>query len=531
MARLFTTKKANAVAVTGMLLKVLGVKVSQGTLTDKIENHPSFPSILAVGNILTEFNVPHTILNWSKENFHLQNCLFPFIAHSKANGGTFVLVHNIENGEVFISDEKKKDQKIAENQFLKSWSGSLLYAEADTDSGEKNYQLKQIQNNLQQLKVPMLVTIILIAILTGFNLNIYNWGYYLILLLKIVGLASSILLLTYSIDANNPLVQNLCSLGKKNNCNAILKSEAAKVTSWLSWSEVGFFYFAGSFLSLLFLPSSLSLLFWLNILCLPYTLWSIHYQYIHKNWCVLCCTVQVVLWLEILTLFLGFGFFALNPQAFIIPSLYLLSLYFIAPVLIWYILKPILLKASEYRVLKNQLNKFKYNSQLFNQALTSQARYAVPDDLMPTVLGNPIAETIITMVSNPFCGPCAKAHETLEKLLDNRDDIRLKIVFATADHDNDEKTKIARHIAALNLTNNATLVEKALNDWYALREKKYDVWARDYHVEINEQVNNISKRQKQWCDLAEITVTPTILINGYKLPEPYQIADLKFLIN
>jgi glutaredoxin len=530
MVGLFTTKKANAVAVSGMLLKELGVKISSKTLEDKIQNHPNFPSLLALGDILTEFSVPHTILNWTKENFQLQNCLFPFIAHTKANGGTFMLVHKIENGEVFIS-EKKKDQKITENQFLKSWSGSLLYAEADTDSGEKNYQLNQLQGYLQQLKVPMLVTIILIAILMGFNLSVYNWGYYPILLLKIVGLASSILLLTYSIHANNPLVQNLCSLGKKNNCNAILKSDAAKVTSWLSWSEVGFFYFAGSFLSLLFLPSSLSLLFWLNVLCLPYTLWSIYYQHSHKNWCVLCCTVQAILWLEFLTLFFGFGFTALSFQPSSFKAFYLFPLCFIAPVLLWYILKPILLKASEYIVLKNQLNKFKYNSQLFNQALASQARYAVPDNLMPVVLGNPNAETIIIMVSNPFCSPCATAHDTLDKWLKTRDDIQLKIVFATADHDNDEKTKIARHIAALNLTNNATLVEKALNDWYALREKEYDHWARDYHVEINEEVNNISKRQKQWCDLAEITVTPTILINGYKLPEPYQIADLKFLIN
>ncbi|WP_316771107.1 cysteine peptidase family C39 domain-containing protein [Pedobacter frigiditerrae] len=198
---MFTTKKANAVAVTGILLKELGVRVSNGSLTDKIENHPSFPSILAIGDILTEFNVMHTILNWSKENFQLQNCLFPFIAHSKINGGTFVLVHNIENGEVLVSDEAEKNQKITENQFLELWSGSLLYAEDDTDSGEKNYQLKQIQNNLQQLKVPILVIIIMLAIFTGFNLSVNNWGYYLIFLLKIFGLASSILLLTYSIDA------------------------------------------------------------------------------------------------------------------------------------------------------------------------------------------------------------------------------------------------------------------------------------------------------------------------------------------
>ncbi|WP_316771110.1 thioredoxin domain-containing protein [Pedobacter frigiditerrae] len=330
---------------------------------------------------------------------------------------------------------------------------------------------------------------------------------------------------------NNPLVQNLCSLGKKNNCNAILKSDAAKVTNWLSWSEVGFFYFAGTFLSLLFLHSSLSLLFWLNIFCLPYTFWSIYYQYNQKNWCVLCCTVQAILWLEFLTLLSSFGFFYLSLQGSSFKTLYSLTLYFIAPVLIWHILKPIFLKAAEYKLLRYQLNKFKFNSQLFNQTLNSQARYAVPDDLMPIVLGNPNAETIVTIVSNPFCVPCAKAHETLEKLLNSRDDIQLKIVFATADHDDDHKTKVARHIAALNLLNDTTFVRKALNDWYAQREKKYDKWAKDYNVEIGEEVNEVTKGQREWCKLTEITSTPTILINGYKLPEPYKLEDIKYLLS
>ena len=103
-----------------------------------------------------------------------------------------------------------------------------------------------------------------------------------------------------SLNANNPFVKNLCSLGGKNDCNAILKSDAAKVTSWLSWSEVGFFYFFGSLLSLLLASSSLPLLAWLNLFALPYAIYSIAYQYRHKNWCVLCCCVQALLLLEAL---------------------------------------------------------------------------------------------------------------------------------------------------------------------------------------------------------------------------------------
>lgn len=203
---------------------------------------------------------------------------------------------------------------------------------------------------------------------------------------------------------------------------------------------------------------------------------------------------------------------------------------FLAPILSWAFLKPFFTDASQIKSLKSQLKKFKYNSDLFNQALKNQPRYAVPDDLMPIVLGNPNAETTITMVSNPFCGPCAKAHETLDQWLKTRDDVKIKIVFATADRDDDDKTKISRHVSALSRLNDAELLESALNDCYRQGDKKYEEWARKYPVSQNADLAKVTLRQKEWCSMAEITSTPTLLVNGYKLPEPYQLENIKYLL-
>lgn len=337
----------------------------------------------------------------------------------------------------------------------------------------------------------------------------------------------SLLLLAHSINANNPFVQNLCSLGNKNNCNAILKSPQAKVTDWLNWSEVGFFYYAGSFLALLLNPTSIHLLAWMNIFCLLFTFWSISYQYKTKNWCVLCCGIQVLLWVE----FLGF-ITTPNAYKFVFEnsSLLFTAILFMIPVVVWANIKPILWKAEQVKPLAQQLKKFKYNSNLFTQLLTNQARFSVTDDLMPITLGNPEASTIITMVSNLFCGPCAKAHQTIEQWLKNRDDLQLKIIFTTANHDDDKRTKVARHLSALSLSEDAEKIETALNDWYNQSEIKYDTWAEKYPVTIPIDTQKITERQKEWCELTEITETPTILINGYKLPEPYQLDDIKYLL-
>ncbi|MNY22235.1 hypothetical protein D3C86_1558330 [compost metagenome] len=150
---------------------------------------------------------------------------------------------------------------------------------------------------------------------------------------------------------------------------------------------------------------------------------------------------------------------------------------------------------------------------------------------MPIVLGNAEAENIITMVSNPFCGPCATTHKTLDQWLNTRDDIQVKIVFTTANHDDDPKTKVARHLTALSLLGDKKKVEQALNDWYDSTKKDYDTWAKNYPMQVNGEMEVVTQRQKEWCELTEVTFTPTILVNGYKLPDPYRLDDIKYLLS
>lgn len=531
MFKFLQRKKPNVIAVTELLLKALEVNVSPTTVANSLQDHPEYPSLLAVSDCLTEWHIPNQSYSIKKSEYELTDLEYPFIAHSNANGGSFMLVHDLADNRISYSDEKKQKVSIDGNEFLKIWNGVALHAIPNQKSGEENYYQKVAMASLNQFKLPALIITVLIAILLSLNNQSIQLGSTLFLVFKLFGLAVSALLLMHSIDANNPLIQNLCSLGSKNNCNAILKSDAAKVTTWLSWSEVGLFYFAGSILALLFAPNSLSLLIWLNVLAMPYTVYSISYQYRHKNWCVLCCSIQAILALELLTnLLFNYGSYDLNTAIFNFNTIAIFIACFILPILTWSFLKPFLLKTAQFSPLKQQLKKFKYNSDLFNQVLTSQARFAVPDDLMPIILGNPNATTTITMVSNPFCGPCAKAHEMLDQWLSVRDDIKLKIIFTTADHEDDDKTKVARHVSALSLLNDVNLLENALNDWYKQGTKKYETWAEAYPITYDGEMSSVTQKQKEWCQLTEIEFTPTILVNGYKLPEPYRLEDIKYLL-
>lgn len=531
MKNLFNTQKHTTDVALNALLDNLKVKVTRSSSEECVQNHPNYPSILAIGSCLTDWGIENNTYRIDKKTYR-DDLLFPFVAHFPEKGGRFVLVTDIKDQQVYYSDELTKNGMFTEEEFLKRWNGIALYAEPTSESGEKDYAQNRFKELLRSLMPTTAILCLGIIIWLTFANQPISWAVLSLSFLKFSGVGISILLLMQSLNANNPFVKNLCSLGGKNDCNAILKSDAAKLTSWLSWSEVGFFYFTGSLLSLLFAPMSFPILAWLNLFALPYTIYSISYQYRNKNWCVLCCCVQAILVLEAVTFLITKGHRFTDSIASNFSNFGLVTLVsFLLPILIWSFLKPFFTHAAQIKSLNQQLKKFKYNSDLFNQALKNQPRYAIGKELMPISLGNPEAETVITMVSNPFCGPCAKAHQTIDEWLKYRDDIQLKVIFTTADEENDPRTKVSRHLSALSTHEDKRMVENAMNDWYNSSRKNYEEWAVKYPMIMTEAVAKVTQNQKSWCDMAEITFTPTIFVNGYKLPDPYRLEDIKHLID
>ena len=526
MHRLFL-QNPNPEFVLSLLLKALKINVTNQTSKKCLTNHPDYPSLLSISDCLNEWKISNQAYQIPKAEYNAKDLEFPLIAHLSKKGGSFILIKEISDGVVYYSDEKTSKGTMEEESFLKNWNGIVLYATPSENSGEKNYWSAKTISILDQAKYPALLLLLLTIGWLALRQQTFNIQYLAIFVPKLIGIGVSILLLMYSIDANNPFLKNLCTLGKKNDCNTILKSESSKVTEWLTWSEVGFFYFTGSFLTLLFGNTTIGILAFLNLGCLPYTVYSIWYQYKVKNWCILCCSVQVLLWIE------TFTFSSLNDfteYSFTYESLLYVVISFAVPVLAWLFLKPIFLNSSKLALVQHQLRKFKYNSTLFNQILTSQVRYSVPNDLMPLILGSPEPAVVITMVSNPFCAPCAAAHRILDTWLNSRDDLQVRIVFTTADDERDPRTKISRHLSALNQLQDSRVAEKALNDWYSNGNKNYTAWSNRFPTEMNQELNVVTQRQKEWCNMANISFTPTILVNGYKLPEAYSLDDIRYLL-
>lgn len=525
------TQQNNPEASVFKLLKYLNINIEPGVITAELERHPDYPSMLAISDVLNALNIENSAFRINSDE--LANVPCPFITHTTTKGGEFLVVTKMDSDNIYLSSEKWDRHKLDTETFKKIYGGVVLTAEPSVNFSEATAPTSTI---VARLKTPAILAGLALILVAGLSQTGYvsslSWQLLLLTLIKSAGLITSILLLIQSVDANNPLVQVLCQGKGKTNCNAILSSKAAKVFEGLTWSEVGFFYFAGTWLLLLFggqTTINWQVLALLNLISLPYTVYSIYYQArVAKQWCVLCCTVQAILWLEFIPLITAVNktsvsFTGVNTEIAALVVCLLL------PVILWVLIKPLFLKLQQLPPLKQQLRTFKYNTELFNTLLAEQPKYAQPDEEWSIVLGNVEADSIITMVTNPYCPPCAKTHVILDTLLAQNGNLQARIVFTANNDDKDIKTPVARHLMALNDLPDKTIVRRALHDWYEQKQKNYEAWAKVYPVELKESEFYKIDKQKDWCEVAQVAFTPTLLLNGHRLPEIYQLPDLKYM--
>ncbi|MBS1599975.1 MAG: thioredoxin domain-containing protein [Bacteroidetes bacterium] len=521
------------------LLQLHGVHVTETTVRDTLKSHPNFPSLLSISDSFRQWNVDTLALRLSPEQ--LKEVPLPFIAHLRGHSTSFVVVKELSQDQITYIDDNRKELKVEPNHFYANWDGTVLAVEANSESGEKNYQKNLRKEWWNNIRIPIIVAaLFVIGIIQAIRfyftpaVNVYDTIYFTgAWILNALGVVVTSLLLWYEYDENNPGLKKICSIGAKTNCDAILTSRASKAFKNVSWSEIGFVYFTGSFFYLIlgsYNPYFFYPLVLLNVSAAPYILFSVYYQgVIAKQWCVLCLMIQALLFTEFLTAVfthqVGMNIFSdwrnMNLSAVFIA-------YFI-PAAIWIIAKPYIYKAKEGKQLKYDLVKFKNNAEIFNGLLKQQVAMKADARGLGITIGNPDAENTILKVCNPFCGPCANAHPKIEKLIHENNNWKAQIIFINY-LEGDAGTKAAKHLMAIAEVSDRAATNKALDDWYGAEEKKYDVFAKKYPVngELEKQEQKI-QAMHEWCTEEKIEHTPTIYVNGYRLPEQYEITDLNFL--
>ena len=120
----------------------------------------------------------------------------------------------------------------------------------------------------------------------------------LLTVIDIAGIYITWLLVQKSAHIKNKHADAVCSVVEAGGCDDILSTSASKFFGIFGWSEVGFAYFSVSLLCLLIFPQFIGYLALINVICLPFSFWSVWYQkFKAKTWCTLCLCVQSMLWL------------------------------------------------------------------------------------------------------------------------------------------------------------------------------------------------------------------------------------------
>ncbi len=349
---------------------------------------------------------------------------------------------------------------------------------------------------------------------------------------KAGGIALCILLIMSQMGNKNRLVQDVCGFSPATSCDDVTESPAGTLFGWLHMSELGAFYFAGGFLTItlaqfsLWADAVICFLIVLNFLTLPYTVFSVYYQWkVVERWCPLCLGVIVLFWVEFLIFVLTYS---IETPRITDTEIGIILWGFLTPMILWAGFKRELELSRETPGLKTALAKFKSDSEIFSFLLNQEEAAGTEVLKGDIVLGAPKAKMSITMIAGPFCGYCYSAYMELEKVI-NEFEEDARVIIRILDM---TKRDVSRHLVAIGISGEKE-ARDAIREWYSHKHKDPGAWIKRFpldnppdHESVETQMDEIAK----WCKENNIMGTPTFIVNGQRMPRVYQISDVKFYL-
>jgi uncharacterized membrane protein len=518
----------NGVVVIKNLIRFLGVSVSEKALAEVKQNH-GYPSLDSLANVLSDWNIENMGVRLSVNQ--LAEIPYPAIAHLNKNNGHFIVLQKLVDDLIHYVDPEEGQIIESLEDFEKKWSGVVLLVQATEKSSEENYKEKRSGEIFNEVTKYFSVVLLGLAIMSP----VFLWAgiSYPLYFIKALGLAFCFILFQKQSGSKNPYVTSFCKLGSKSDCDAVIHSPASRLFGLIHLSEPGVLYFFGSILLLVLSGFSsqpaTGVLVILNVLVLPFSIFSVYYQWrVIKKWCPLCLIVMGIFWIEFSLLWPSF-----SMPGFSATGLYLAFLGFSMPLAFWLAVRERFIDSFKVPALERSLIRFKKSAKIFKALLDQEAEVNIGELTSEIQTGSENPQVELTVVSNPTCGPCSYAHRVIEELVERYNEklrVRFRFTINTVDTSSDT-AKMVRHIAALSLTNSNGHAVKSLSAWFSQNGRtNLNKWKEDHPVEtVNEnEVDLVLREHEAWCKQVNIQATPTIFVNGKKLPPEYTVGDLKY---
>ena len=488
--------------------------------------HPYKYTLFGLSRMLEEYGVETSGVRFSDKKAALDDLQTPFVAQVS---GDLVVVKSITDMDVTYQwyDETVN---VLHEQFITLWSGVALLMAPTDEASEPHYKEHRRAERIQAMKAWGAVgcVAIILGLAAILKASLYSCFTFSFFILSLAGLYLSYLLLLRQLKISSNVADHLCNLLKHTTCTDILDTPAAKAAFGISWSEIGAAYFSVNTITLLLLPESFPVLGLFSFAALGYTVWSFWYQRFRAHtWCTLCLLVQTVFILQAIT-FLTYLLIAREHHSsfFIIHlSFVTIPLSYLAATLIIHLLLSVISKARQTDEWRSNFRNFKLKREVFDSLLHQEKHYEV-EATSHIRFGNPDAPYRLTILTNPYCNPCAAMHARMSGI--RQTDCCVEMVFSSFGEAYD---RVCRLMIAAYQQLGAERAWLLYEEWYAKGKAKQEAFFNEWSLDDKtDDVRTEYDQHIEWRKQTGFSATPTILVNGYRMPRTYNIEDLKDLL-
>lgn len=505
------------------------IRVNQDELNLQLLSHPSYPSMHSLTGVLDHFRINNLALRLPVNKETVKQLPPYFMANILEDGGEFLVLTEKKRDRIQLSYENEKVVLVSEEAFLKIWNGVILAI-------EKDEHVKETKTSLFTQTIQKLFYFLGFLFLGYFLYSCSSYFSQAHFLLSMVGLLLSGAIVQHELGLQSAAANKLCNRSENTSCDDVLNSKGATLFGSIKLSDLSIVAFTTYTLNwiLLFLSgtANFSVLSLLTLFAIPFTIYSVYYQYqVVKKWCPLCLAIVAVLLLQASALLSLDSFTSILAIDTVSIALFLGS--FIVASSAWHFIKPLLVKARTLENLEVEHYRFKRNYSLFDilhrHYDSIPAPASIPGEM---VFGNENAAIEILMVTHPFCHYCKQAHEDIEQILKGaKGKVKVTLRFnVSGGGKEDTGFQIASRILHLYDTQGKTVALHALDQVFG-KNADGNKWLQSQQGKRDTSYDHILEKQGSWCRTHGINFTPAVYLNNRLFPYEYDRTDLLYFLD
>ncbi len=503
--------------------KTKGIMINKEAFSFRLCTHPNYPNLLSAIDTLEYFEIDHDAYQVDFKDINsLPNEFLTLLrgpyrqknlhSISKRNDSYY-----IDNKETSLSDLQKR------------WNGIVIVFNEGSPRKQSAIEKKK---NLKSFILPF-VFVLLFTLYNTYE-NVWNNLFYIF---SAAGFILSLVALKDLFKIENPVINKFCSASSdqyitESDCDLVTNSKKWKILEKINYSDFSLLFFLSQIILYPIMSLSGYVQEYFNYqsialyASIPLLLSSLYFQkYIIKKWCVICLGIISVTAVELLLT----GFIIKPSFYFNLPSLNLFLIINSILIIGWIIVKQ---KLSQFNLLKDfqiRTTRFIRNYSLFKNTILEGKKFDIP---FGSSGPDNDKKLTITLITNPFCDYCKKAHFAIEKIIKKHHDKVTRDVILNVDiHDEYDNDKlVCQKMMTMLLKRQNQKFITSLNEWF--EHENVSDWLEKYKsIDIDStKTDNAFETQKNWCIQNQKDFTPALFINGYLYPLIYDMENLDYFI-